>query len=265
VVVLLLALVFAPWPMGVIVAAVGLYGAGYRRLRRLGRRSIIGPSNAAAFAFAALALALTFGWPLASLGRELFSVHIIQHFLLFCFAGPFLIWSRAVLVLLWSLGPGARHFLGQSWARLRMGAIVDAAAKPLSSWIIFSLCFVFAQVSILYDWIAGDDLTITILHILYLLVACLFWWTVFAPFGQRKSGYREALIYAALTAVLIILIGTLIVLMPGAYSQTEAAASLRFGLSAMENRFLAAYMAAVASAFVCIVSIRWFFTRHPRA
>jgi cytochrome c oxidase assembly factor CtaG len=225
---------------GVVLAssALGaLYARGYRRLRRLGRIAVIRPFHAVAFAGATGALALAFSAPLAALAPQVFSVHVLQHLLLFCVAAPLFVRSRVVLALLWALSSRTRHAIVAGWKALGLASAAGAVARPASSWLVFVVSFVLSQLAALFGWFAADSVAHAAAHLWYLLAGCAFWWTIFAPPGQRRTPYATAALYVAVTAVIAFLMGGMIILFPHAFERDPA--SLIWGLTRVRDRQLA--------------------------
>src|ERR1700730_2956198 len=80
---------FEPWVVVLMTASIGLYMAGYLRLRarsQLGR--FIRVRQLWAFAAASLTLAIALNSPLDALAGALFSAHMVQHELLMILAAP---------------------------------------------------------------------------------------------------------------------------------------------------------------------------------
>jgi hypothetical protein len=140
---------------GVVLASSvlgALYARGYRRLGRLGRMAIIRPFHAVAFAGATGALALAFSAPLAALAPQVFSVHVLQHLLLFCVAAPLFVRSRVVVALVWALSSRTRHAIVAGWKALGLASAAGAVARPAASWLVFVVSFVLSQLAALFGW-----------------------------------------------------------------------------------------------------------------
>ncbi|HEV7383285.1 MAG TPA: cytochrome c oxidase assembly protein, partial [Phenylobacterium sp.] len=99
-----------PWMLAGALLALGLFVAGYRRLRR---RALLGRPELARrgrlFALGWLVLAGATLSPLHQLGGRSFTAHMAEHELIMLAAAPLLVLARPLGVLLWAFPAPARQ------------------------------------------------------------------------------------------------------------------------------------------------------------
>ncbi len=169
-----------------IAVAAGVYGLGWRRLRRRSR-SAADPVAAAFFGAGLLVVALALMSPVGALDQQLFSLHMTEHLLLTLVAPPLLLLGRPLLPVLWALPRRDRR------GAARLARLAD---KPVVSVALFVLVFGAWHIPALYDAAQGPTLVHYLEHGTVFITAMLFWWPVLQPStGPRVLGRLASILY----------------------------------------------------------------------
>jgi cytochrome c oxidase assembly factor CtaG len=230
------------------------YLVGYRRLRRLGRGTVIRLQHKIAFFIAVLSLLPVFGWPLAAVASDVFSVHILQHVILFCVTAPLLSRSRAMIGLLWALPAHSRGIAGAVWFSTIGVASRALLRRPIAGATLFGASFAFAQFSVLIEW-TPHDLARTAAHVLYLGIGTAFWWTILAPNSYRTIAHARALRFLAILVLEAAALAAAIVFLPIADPQTVL--ETLSGRGSMGSRIAVAAVSLVTVVLACAAGAVW--------
>ncbi|HET9161365.1 MAG TPA: cytochrome c oxidase assembly protein, partial [Caulobacteraceae bacterium] len=94
---------FEPWVVGPMILALGLFTAGWLRLRRRASQGGRRLDRQALLFFAGIAvLAGAVVSPLHAMGSRSFAAHMAEHELMMLAAAPLLVLSRPLAVMLWA-------------------------------------------------------------------------------------------------------------------------------------------------------------------
>jgi cytochrome c oxidase assembly factor CtaG len=223
------------------------YLFGYRRLRRLGQHAIVRPDHKVAFFSAMVSLLPVFGWPLEPIAEDAFSVHILQHVILFCATAPLLSRSRAMICLLWALPPAGRRVAGAVWFSTIGAAGRAMLRRPVAGAALFAASFAFAQFSVFMEW-APHNLARTAAHILYLAVGVGFWWTILAPDTYRTIAHARAFRWLAIVVLEATALAAGIVFLPATDPTMLASGSIGLKIAVAAVSLLTALLASAAGA-----------------
>jgi cytochrome c oxidase assembly factor CtaG len=239
---------FEPWAFAPMLLAAGLFGLGWRRLRR---RS--GPGRAALDRHAKLfwlglgVLAGAVISPLHALGARSFSAHMLEHELIMLAAAPLLVWSRPLPVMLWALPPSARQALGalvrtravaRSWRTVSDPAVATALqAAALWIWHLPGP----------FDLALGSEGWHAAQHLCFFGSALVFW---SAMIGPRRSAWTAAACLFA-TSMISGALGALMAVSPSPWYAAYARLGLAaFGLTPTQDQQLAGVLMWVPGGLV---------------
>ncbi|MFC4077697.1 cytochrome c oxidase assembly protein [Salinithrix halophila] len=135
---------------------------------------------------------ISLGSPMALIGHELFSVHMLQQSILYLMMPPLLI--RGIPDWMWRRG------MKVQWLE-RFFAL---GQRPLLSLLLFNGLFSLYHVPQIFDALMGDELLHLLSHMVLILTASLMWWPVVTPLQERTvlSPLRK-IAYIAAAGVLL--------------------------------------------------------------
>lgn len=172
-----------PLLMVVVVALVAAYVVGVRRLAARGDRWPIGRSAAFALGVGLVLLATASG--LAAYEDTLFSAHMAQHMVLTMAAPIALALSAPVTLALRTVPPAARRRL----LAVLHSRVARVLAFPPVGWVLFVGTPFALYFSGLYQATLHSDLLHELMHVHFLAVGCLFFWSLLGvdPLPGRVS------------------------------------------------------------------------------
>jgi len=130
----------------------------------------------------AIAVALQSG--IERYDTTLFSIHMVQHLLLLLVAPPLLLLGAPVTQLLRVASPRVRR---RVLLPILESTPVSIASHPVTSWLTFTLVLWLSHFSVLFDASLENPPIHEVEHVLYLVVALLFWFPVV---GADPSRHR---------------------------------------------------------------------------
>jgi putative membrane protein len=220
------------------VFALAVFGRGFRRLRRRGRRHVSW-GQAALYVAAVAVGVLAVSPPVDSVADKLLSAHMLQHLLL----GDVM----PLLFVLGIRGPMSVFFLPASVLR-RVGRlrplqrVLATALTPtvsLASWTVVIAAW---HVPAAYDFALAHEAAHVVEHLSFVVVGLLVWTQIVAPSRhQRLSPGRRSLVAAAVLAAGMVLSEVLLVAGP-LYPHYRDILDRPFGLSAAEDQSRAALL-----------------------
>ncbi len=218
--------------------ALAVFGMGFRRLRRRGRR-YVSWSQAALYLAAVAVGVVAVSPPVDSAADELLSAHMLQHLLL----GDVM----PLLLVLGIRGPMSVFFIPASVLR-RVGRlrplqrVVAAALTPAVSLAAWAVVIAAWHVPAAYDFALAHASAHVVEHLSFVVVGLLVWTQILAPSRhQRLSPGRRALVAAAVLAAGMVLSEVLLVTGP-LYPHYRDILDRPFGLSAGEDQSRAALL-----------------------
>jgi putative membrane protein len=229
---------FEPLVIAAMLLSLGLYLAGFARLRqrtRLGRAHRL--YGAAAFLAGWLALGVAFVSPLDGLGAVLFSAHMVQHEILMLVAAPLLVLGRPLGVWLWALPAAARSRIGRGVRAPSVRTAWRWLTLPATAWGL--------HVAALWGWhiprafeaaLAHPGLH-AVQHASFLASALLFWWTVLAPrAGHAGRGFAMLSLFTTMAHTGAL--GALLTLAPTLWYASYVGSAPAFGFDPLEDQQL---------------------------
>ena len=178
-------------PLGLTVAAGGLYGIALRRSVRLDRTRLW---RAGAF-YAGLAVILVaLEPPVDTYADTLFSMHMVQHVLLLTVAPPLLVTGRPWLRVWRPLPLGFRRRAARSAARAGRSRPFGFLWRPVVSWTILNATLVAWHIPVLYDAAVRNEGIHALEHLSFLGAAIVFWGQVLGapPLRARLNDLQRA-------------------------------------------------------------------------
>jgi len=228
----------------VLVGLWAAYVVGWRRIRRLGHRSLAARWRLIAYLGGILSVALALLSPVASLAHLLFAAHMVQHQLLIMVAAPLLLLGNPFPITLWALPARLRRALGGSLAR---GGRARAALRILT-WMpvaggLYTVTLWGWHHPLAYEAALASPVVHDLEHLLFFAAAVLFWWPVVnaAPRLHRLVGglpYGLRIAYLVLATAQNTLLGAILGLAERVLYPSYAAAPRLFGWTALEDQAL---------------------------
>lgn len=224
--------------------------------------------RSAAFAAGLLAILAAVDSPIDELADQLFWVHMVQHILLIAVAPPLLAlarpWTRMWRgIPLHYRRPAAREFRsGARFAPLRRAA--RFAASPIASWLIFNVTFCAWHLPLLYDAALRWEAIHAIEHLLFFVVALLFWTRViYSPPWRSPLSELGKLAYLGSTMIVGWVLAIILALATTPlYSFYAEQASRPGHISALTDQQLAAGVMWVPGSIpftiaIVVIAYRW--------
>ena len=170
-------------PLTVFVLGLGaaLYFRGLRRIHPVKVRVILW-WRPLLFYTGLVIILLALISPLDTLGRQLFTFHMIQHMLLTHVGIPLLLLGAPVLPILRGMPHGLRRAAIAPLSRfLPSRYLAHLLTHPLVSWPLFVGFFWVWHLPELYSAAIANDFVHILQHTTFLATAFLFWWSVIDP------------------------------------------------------------------------------------
>lgn len=238
-----------------LLAALGGYLQGWRRLRREGRAvRVLGRLRPLSFIGGIAVLALALVSPLDTLAETRFSLHMTQHLLLMLAAPPLLVWGRPAFVWLWAFGPAVRKRIARGWLALpKVRGGHAFLMRPLVVWMTGSIALWFWHIPAAYDLALTHGGIHAAEHLCFFVTSLAFWTLVLAPYRREPGGHGRALVLVATFALHSGLLGALLTFaqhpLYRAYSASGA------GLTALEDQQLAGLIMWVPASLVYLLTL----------
>jgi putative membrane protein len=193
---------------------------------------------------AVLALMVALVSPLDAMSGVLFSAHMAQHLLLILVAAPLLVLSDFPLAFLWALPQPLAQLLSrrvhQSNSVLQVWRVLTAFAF---AWLAFTIALWLWHAPVVYEAALRDDAIHIGEHIVFLLIAMLFWWGLFKPVGHRTEPdsvhYAIAILYLFATAMQSGILGALMTFTSQPWYPYYAPLVISWGLTPLQDQQLA--------------------------
>ncbi|VTU39452.1 cytochrome c oxidase assembly factor CtaG [Variovorax sp. PBL-H6] len=229
---------FEPLVIAAMLLSLGLYVAGFARLRqrtRLGRVHRL--YSAAAFVAGWLALGVAFVSPLDGLGAWLFSAHMVQHEILMLVAAPLLVLGRPLGVWLWALPAAARTRIGRGVQARSVRGAWRWLTLPATAWGLHLVALWGWHIPRAFEAALVHPALHAVQHTSFLVSALLFWWTVLAPrAGHAGRGFAMLSLFTTMAHTGAL--GALLTLAPAPWYASYFESASAFGLDALEDQQL---------------------------
>jgi putative membrane protein len=193
-----------------------------------------------AFLGAIGALILALISPVDSLSEALFSAHMLQHMLLILVAAPLFVISEAPVAFLWFIPRSSARSIGVWWQHSRrLRPAWQQVNRIGASWAIFTITLWAWHLPAIYQAALENEILHAIEHILFLLSAALFWWTLL-PRSNTHSRRHDGIAILSLFASMLqmsVLSGLMIFSNQAWYSGYAGRAAL-IGLDPLQDQQL---------------------------
>lgn len=257
--------VFDPTAVLLTASAAIAYAAG---VRRLARRDRVWPRRrAVAFGAGIVALLIATTSGVAAYDTTLFSMHVVQHVLLGIVAPLLLTLGAPVTLLLQAATrPTQRNVL-----RVLRSRAVAILGHPLTAWLLFGLSLFVLYFSPIYEWSLDHRVVHAWVHVHFVVVGSLFFWTVLGvdPAGRRLP-HGARLLLVLLTVPFHAFLGLALLSATEPLGGAPDAALATWGVSALDDqRAGAAVMWLVGDLIGLVagglVALDWFHADQRRA
>ncbi|XUW92231.1 cytochrome c oxidase assembly protein [Burkholderia sp. M6-3] len=259
---------FEPWVVALLVVSLGLYAAGYRRLRARSRRGRgIRTRQLCAFIAGWLALVAALNSPLDALSAALFSAHMVQHELMMIVAAPLLVLGRPLAVWLWAFPPAARHAIAAAVRTPVPYGLWRALCAPTVAWLLHAAALWAWHMPRFFEAALASAGIHTLQHASFLLSALVFWWVVFGEGARRdQSGYAMLSLFT--TMVHTGALGALLTLAPGLWYPAYIEPTSALGFDPLQDQQLGGLVMWVPGGLAYLIAAlltgaRWLTHRAP--
>ena len=238
-----------------LLAVVGLYGWGFRRLRRTAPRFQFPRWHLAAFGGGSLLLLIVLNSPIDTYSDDLFWVHMVQHMTVVMLAAPLLLLGAPLTLALRSSSERVRR--ASLVPLLRSRAVQILTYPPVALTLFVSSIWIW-HIPTLYEAAINSGGLHFVEHTSFLFGALLFWWLII---GVDATHLRPRHVTRTAILVLAILqnIGLALILTnlgEPIYESYEVAAALReWGPSALTDQRIGAGVMWVPGAMMFALAI----------
>lgn len=179
-----------PWMLIPTLLVIGLYLAGFLRLRRRsgpGRADLVRRGRLFALGMATLAGATLS--PLHALGARSFTAHMAEHELIMLAAAPLLVSARPLGVLIWAFPPAGRQALaGIARGRAAIG-LWRVVTEPVLATVLQAAALWIWHLPSLFDLALKSEAWHAAQHLSFFVSALIFWQAMLSP---RRSPWTAA-------------------------------------------------------------------------
>ncbi len=220
-----------------------IYARGIHSLwRNAGRGRGISLWQATAFYAGIVSIAIALLSPLDTLSNDLSWLHMMQHMLLMVVAAPLVILGAPTFAMLWSLPKPWRLAAARFWLSL------PQAFQKTINFLQWNILFVWAlHTAVLWIWhlpnlyqlALTDPLIHDIEHLMFFLVACLFWRVAITPLRRTQLSAGASVLYLFTTSLHATALGVFMTLAPDAWYPIYRGRTEHWGLTPLEDQQIA--------------------------
>jgi cytochrome c oxidase assembly factor CtaG len=261
---------YEPWVVTLMLLSLGLYMAGYVRLRlRTRRAGSIRAKQLAAFLAGWLALLAALDSPLDALSAALFSAHMVQHELLMIVVAPLLVLSRPLGVWIWAFPKPVRMGLGRAARARPVHAAWRWLTLPTVAWVLHATALWAWHAPRLFEAALANAGIHTLQHASFLLSALLFWWTIFGePSQSARNGHAMLSLFTTMAHTGAL--GALLTLAPGLWYPSYVEPCTALGFDPLQDQQLGGLIMWVPGGLAylvggLVVASRWLMRRSAPA
>jgi putative membrane protein len=217
-----------------------LYSIGLMRIwSRAGVGRGVARWQAICFAGAIVTLVIALVSPLDPMSDELQSAHMVQHMTLMSLSAPLFILGAPATVMLWAApAPWRQRLMG--WRRVEW-----IRARWYWLWQPLIMCGLYAAVlwvwhlPVLYEAALRNRWIHEIQHLMFFIVACMFWRVLIDPLARLRLSYGAGVIYLFATSLHATVLGVFLALAPRPWYGDYIGRTEAWNLSALEDQQLA--------------------------
>jgi len=229
-----------PWVVALLVLSLGLYLAGFVRLRArsTGQARALRRRQAMAFVGGWITLAVALVSPLDTLASALFSAHMVQHEMLMIVAAPLCVLGRPIGVWLWAFPRHWRLAIGGAARSAAVRAAWGVLTAPAVAWALHAVALWAWHAPRWFELALREPGVHALQHFSFLASALLFWWTVFGPraSGSGSHGGASAMLSLFTTMVHTGALGALLTLAPGLWYPAYIEPTTALGLQPLQDQ-----------------------------
>ncbi len=219
-------------PLGAFLYALGLYRSrGSRRKRHPWWRPLC-------FYAGLMVILLALVSPIDHLAGELFSLHMVQHFLLVMVAPPLILLSAPMIPVLRGIPVELRRTVVipvLKFAPLRV--VLRTLVTPLISWPLYVIVLLGWHAPPLYQAALRNEVLHVLEHVLFAGTATLWWWNVIDPIPLRaRLSYLARVPYVFITMVPTFILGAFLTYSPRPWYPFYENLTTPYGLSLTEDQ-----------------------------
>jgi putative membrane protein len=165
-----------PWIILPLALSLGLFAAGWLRLRRRSRQGARALRRRAwLFAGGWTCLVAALVSPLHQAGEHSFTAHMIEHELLMLAAAPLMVLSEPLAVMIWAFASGGRRMLGGLVRARPVAAAWRSLTEPVTATLLQAAALWLWHAPALFDRALASDGWHVAQHLSFLVTALLFW------------------------------------------------------------------------------------------
>ena len=191
--------------------------------------------------------------PIERYDTTLFAIHMIQHVLLMLFAAPFLALGAPITLVLRTVRPDTRR---RVVLPILHSLPVRAITFPVVTWVLFAAVMWGTHFSPIFERSLEEPTVHQLEHLLYIVVACLFWWPVVAldpsPWRMREPA---RILYTFLQMPQNTFLGLAIISAPAPLYSHYATLGLDWGPGPLGDQQMAGAIMWVVGDLVFLVAI----------
>ncbi|WP_244818108.1 cytochrome c oxidase assembly protein [Caballeronia sp. Lep1P3] len=263
---------FEPWVVVCLALSLGLYLAGYAKLRVRGSRGRSDRSmRLLSFVIGWIALVIALVSPLHTLSEALFSAHMLQHEVFMLVAAPLLVIGRPLAVWIWAFSPRARLRISTATRSAWIRSPWRWLTAPAVAWGLHAAALWCWHAPRFFEAALHSEWIHTLQHTSFLGSALLFWWTVFRPAASDGSRAHNAHAMLALftTMVHTSALGALLTLAPEVWYPSCIESTLALGFDPLQDQQLGGLVMWVPGGLAYLVGglligARWLSRRPAR-
>lgn len=228
-----------PWVVALLLLSLGLYLAGFLRLRArsTGQSRALRHRQAMAFVAGWAVLAFALVSPLDTLASALFSAHMVQHEMLMIVVAPLCVLGRPIGAWLWAFPRRWRLAIGGAARSTAVRAAWGLLTAPAVAWALHAVALWAWHVPRWFELALREPGIHALQHFSFLASALLFWWTVFGPrSGSSSHGGASAMLSLFTTMVHTGALGALLTLSPGLWYPAYIEPTSALGLQPLQDQ-----------------------------
>ncbi len=263
------------WRVEIIIflAVVGIiFFTGWLRLRKRTRGSNGGnrwragaPWRPFVYVFGLLLLGSALMSPIDVLGKQLFTMHMVQHVLLIMIIPPLLLLANPLVFLLWGLPKNLRKTVG-GWLgpKTRPRKTIKAITGVGAVWLAYTVVIWGWHDPQVYSFALRSNLAHNLEHLSFFVIGMLFWWHIIGsgPKIHRPLSFGGRFAYT-ISAIPPIMIAGIVIAFAQTpiYSHYEAVPRL-WGITVLEDQQIAGVIMWVPGSMMylvaaLIIAARW--------
>lgn len=233
--------------------SLALYLSGLRLLRQSTRSAHKARRERNAFLAGWAVLAIALISPVHPLGRQLFSLHMVQHELLMVVAAPLLVLGRPWRIWLWAVPSTLTRRPLRWWRGFDRSSVGRIVGLPFTAWLVHALALWVWHAPRLYEATLDRAPLHALQHACFFGSAVWFWQVVF--FGpRRRAGYGMSIAFLFTTAMHTGALGALLTFATRPWYPRYASSAAAWSLTGAEDQQLGGVIMWVPAGLAYVIA-----------